>query len=378
MIHRQHLLTCDAPGTQRHLQSLHFLPADGAGAPRRKVYIQASLHADEVPAMLVAHHLRQLLLAAEADGRLAAEVVLVPMANPVGLSQRVLHAGQGRFELGSGENFNRHFPGLIEPAVNATEACPLDGDPRPRVRQALVDAVHALPATTELVSLRRCLLGLAVDADIVLDLHCDNEAVLHLYTAHALWPQVEPLAGLLGAELVLLAAHSGGDPFDEACSAPWLAAAERWRQRGGRPLPWPGVAVTVELRGEADVSDTLARRDAEAVLNYLAHLGIVSDGSPTGTPACSGGMPRPLAGSMPVHVPRAGVLVFHREVGEQLAAGDLIADLICPLEGRVTAITSPVDGLLYAREHRRWVTAGARIAKVAGMEPRRQGPLLSA
>lgn len=376
MLAKNHPLTCDAPGTQRHLQSLHFLPSGSPAEAPRKVYIQASLHADEVPPMLVAHHLRGRLGTLEAEGRLNAEVVLVPMANPIGLSQRVLHGAHGRFELGSGENFNRHFASLAAVAAAAADACPLSADPLPLVRQALRHAIDALPAGNELHSLRRTLLGLAIDADLVLDLHCDNEAVLHLYAVETLWRQAEPLARLLGAELVLLAAHSGGDPFDEACSSPWLAASNAWQRRGGRPLAWPGFAVTVELRGEADVSDLLARPDAEALLHFLATCGCIDLPHPPLPPLQRA--PRPLAGSMPVLAPHGGVLVFHRDPGDQLAAGEAIADLVCPLDGRVTAIPSPVAGLLYARDHRRWVPAGARIAKVAGTEPLRQGVLLSA
>ena len=83
-------------------------------------------------------------------------------------------------------------------------------------RAALRQACAELKVTTELQSLRRTLLGLAIDADVVLDLHCDNEAVLHLYTLPALWPEVEPLARLTGSRAVLVADVSGDEPFDEA------------------------------------------------------------------------------------------------------------------------------------------------------------------
>ena len=43
-----------ALGTQRTLTSFHF----GTAGTGEKAYIQASLHADELPGMLVAHHLR--------------------------------------------------------------------------------------------------------------------------------------------------------------------------------------------------------------------------------------------------------------------------------------------------------------------------------
>ena len=60
--------------------------------------------------MIVAHHLREQLLALEAEGRIEGEIVLVPSANPIGLAQRVLAAPVGRFDLANGMNFNRGYP----------------------------------------------------------------------------------------------------------------------------------------------------------------------------------------------------------------------------------------------------------------------------
>ena len=101
-----HPLLSPSLGTQRQVTSLHF-GTPGAGI---KAYVQASLHADELPGMLTAHHLRGLLEAAEQRGELVGEVVLVPVCNPIGLSQSLMHHQVGRFELGSMENFNRHYP----------------------------------------------------------------------------------------------------------------------------------------------------------------------------------------------------------------------------------------------------------------------------
>ena len=85
-----HLLAESTPGTTHRLTSLHF--GTPGGGP--KAYIQASLHADEVPAMLVAWHLRRHLEALDAAGRLQGEVVLVPAANPIGLAQFALEASR--------------------------------------------------------------------------------------------------------------------------------------------------------------------------------------------------------------------------------------------------------------------------------------------
>lgn len=53
--------------------------------------------------------------------------------------------------------------------------------------------------------MKKILFGLAHDADIVLDLHCDNEAVLHVYLGTPLWPEGEDLSAQVGAEVTLLA-----------------------------------------------------------------------------------------------------------------------------------------------------------------------------
>ena len=110
MIRTEHALLSPSLGSCKQLVSFTF----GDPQARPKIYIQASLHAEELPGMLVAHHLRSALESAEAAGRLKGHVVLVPAANPIGLNQRLDHKPMGRFELDTGENFNRHYPDLAE------------------------------------------------------------------------------------------------------------------------------------------------------------------------------------------------------------------------------------------------------------------------
>ena len=87
-----------APGTVQSL-SIHRFGAPGA---RPKVYVQAALHADEIPGMLTAQHLIRLLQAHADAGRIMGEVVVVPLANPIGLSQRIMGGMVGRFSLADG------------------------------------------------------------------------------------------------------------------------------------------------------------------------------------------------------------------------------------------------------------------------------------
>ena len=58
---QHHPLRSPSSGTQRALHSWHFGSADNEGP---HVYLQASLHADELPGMLVLQHLKRLLVAA--------------------------------------------------------------------------------------------------------------------------------------------------------------------------------------------------------------------------------------------------------------------------------------------------------------------------
>ena len=366
-----HSLTQNTPGVAITLQSLHY------GTPGRgpKATLQAALHADEIPGLLVAHHLRALLAALEEEGRILGEIVLVPVANPIGLAQRVLQSVEGRFDLASGENFNRRYADLFDTVVRQVDGR-LGGDAAHNValiRAALRDGAAALPERSALESLRRALLALSIDADIVLDLHCDSQAVMHLYTETSVWPRVEPLARLLGARAALLAEVSGDHPFDEACSTIWPRLAAHFGV--ATPIPSACVAVTVELRGEADVAHEWARRDAQALVDYLAWQGVIS-GAPAQLPpaACEA---TPLAGSIPVNAPHGGVVVYLQEPGAVVKAGDPLADLVDPMTGTLTPLLSPVDGVFYAREARRFVPAGAGVLRVAGREALRQGNLLT-
>ncbi|MBB5016998.1 hypothetical protein HNQ59_000260 [Chitinivorax tropicus] len=369
---QQHPLLSPSIGTQRQLISLHY------GQPGRgeKVYLQASLHADELPGMLVLHHLRPLLAQAEAAGRIQGEIVVVPYANPIGLSQSLLHDQMGRFEFNTGENFNRYYTDFA-PAIQAGLAGKLTQDAKHNthlIREAMQQLLQTRQPTTELESLRHVLMSLAFDADVVLDLHCDCEAVLHLYTGTPLWPQCEPLARYLGAHATLLATESGGQPFDEACGQTWWKLAKAFA--GQFPIEMACLSVTIELRGERDVNHTLAQQDAAALYAFLCHRGVIDEPVPVLPPLLHPATP--LAGSDSLIAPCAGAVVFHRDVGDIIAAGDAIFDVVNPLQGEVVTVTSQTAGVLYARENRRYATAGMSFAKVAGQVPFKTGNLLSA
>jgi predicted deacylase len=372
MQQQRHALLAPLPGTARAIESFHFGP-QGAG----KVYIQASLHADEIPGMLVAWYLKQRLNELEQAGRLRREMVLVPVANPVGLEQVVMDTPLGRYELETGENFNRRFVDLSEQVGDEIEAS-LGADPDHNarlIREALHRALQAQVPANQLESQRLTLQTLACEAEMVLDLHCDFEAVEHLYTTPEAWPQVEPLARYMGSQANLLATDSGGQSFDECFSLVWHKLSLRFSDRF--PIPLGSFSVTIELRGQGDVNHALASRDAQAIISYLEHYGAIdSDTTPAALPELL--YPAtPLAGVEPVSTPVGGILVFCCMPGEYLEAGQLIAEIIDPITDSVTQVHNRKPGLLYARSLRRMATAGMVVARIAGAEAYRSGYLLS-
>jgi uncharacterized protein len=241
------------------------------------------------------------------------------------------------------------------------------------IREALQTELARTEVNTELQALKRALLQLAFDADYVLDLHCDGEAVTHLYTTEALAKRCEPLAALLGAQALLTADVSGDNPFDEAVSRPWAELSCMFPEF---PIPQACLSTTVELRGESDVSNALAALDVQAILEFAALNGVVDLSRAVTAPAtpCA---TTPFAGVLPIIAPSSGVLSFAKAPGDRVAAGDEIASLTNPLTRETIALRSEIAGVMYARVPKRYAIAGQRVAKVAGTQPIRSGKLTS-
>jgi len=359
-----------APGVQHSLQVMRF----GVGLTGPKAYIQASLHADEAPAMLVAHQLAQALANHEQSGALLGEVTVVPYANPIGLAQIQLGQQEGRFDLTDGINFNRGYPDLAD-LVQDGVAHQLNGNACHNVnviRQAFRDALQALIPTSTTQHLKHTLMGLAIDAEVVLDLHCDNEAVLHMYGLTDQSELLEELGRLMGARAILTSHEAGDNPFDESCALPWQTLQTRFPQHA---IPAACFGATVELRGEQDTDMELARQDATAILKFLARRGMLALNDQN-LPAAQCQV-TPLSASEPLLAPHAGVIVYHCAPGDVVDAGTRVADVFDPATGRATPVRCQSDGVFYARSSHRWATPGKRLGKVAGRTLQRSGKLLS-
>ena len=358
-----------SPGTRREL----IVHRWGEAGARPKAYLHAAIHADEWPGLLVLHHLTRLLDEANREGRVLGEIILLPYANPIGLNQSVNGHLIGRHHLaderGHFSNFNRDWPDLTDVVAEAVkDKLGDDADANVAlVRAALLEAVAGLPETTERDFYRKSLLGLSIDADCIFDLHCDNEALLHIYANVNHAESLVELGRDMEAPLYIFETGAAGC-FDETNGGPWYGLREKLGL--GDRLPLACFAATPELRGMRDVDDAICGRDAENLLRFLTRRGFVAgDPGPLPDPV---GEPTPLHGLDWIKAPIAGLAVWKKRLGDRVQAGELLVEIVDlavadPEQSR-RAVYAETNGLLFSILSDRMVRPGVTIGRIAGVE----------
>ena len=359
-------ITGDGPG---RITGLTYFKT-GPETADKKVYLQAALHADEQPGIMVLHHLLPLLEQADNSGQLNARFVIFPMVNPLGMADISLNQHQGRHDKASGINHNRQWPDLLR-AIKHQLPADWSGDAQENqgiVRAAVAEWLANTTPVTALQQQKHIVMQEAYDADYVLDLHCDNDALPHIFAVPQLNTVMQALSHWMGAAGLLTAEDSGGGSFDEVWPGLWIKLAAEFPDV---PLPEPTIAATLEYRGQADTFDALNRDDARRLYGFFQEQGLI------------GGeliMPKPAAGAAPtslnatemVRVNEAGLLAYRVELGDVVQKGEVLADLIA-LDGdeaftRRTPILAGTSGRIISRNIHKYVWPGCSIAKVAGAE----------
>lgn len=359
-------IDADAPGTSTELTILRIGPADA----KQKVYMQAALHANEQPGIMVIHHLLPLLEAADARGELNARFTILPMVNPLGMGQIHFEDHAGRYDARTGTNFNRRWPDLFA-AVGEQVADALTDDGQANVlviREAVRVWLDGQRPLTAMQKLRHAVMKEAYDADYVLDLHCDNEALNHLFVTPDSMAELTELADWMESAAQLTAEDSGGGSFDEVWPSLWTRLATAYPDR---PIPFSARAATLEYRGNFDVFDDLNLADAEKLFGFFQSKGLVG-GTPAYTPA-SAPAPTPLTATQMLRVEQAGLLAYRVQLGDVVEKGQPIADLIT-MDGpeaftKRTPVLAGTSGRVISRNRSKYVVPGNSIAKIVGTEP---------
>ena len=354
------------PGTRRAITYHRF----GKAGARPKAYLQAAIHANELPGVMALHHLMPMLVEADRHGRIKGEIVVVPTINPIGLSQLTYNTHLGRYDFLGRENFNRNWFDLSGPVAERVGAR-LGTNARDNVdmiRNAAAAALAHMKPATDLQTLRVAAMKLSTGADIVLDLHCDMEAVLHLFISRQDWPgPAQMLAADLGAEATLY-----NDPYPEALTfsgvngALWARLAQRFPAAA---IPQACLSATVEYRGQHDVNHRLGESDAKNLYRFLVRRGLIS--------GRAGILPRlkapatPIAGMDVGYAPKTGMLTYHLPKGSRVRKGEAVCEVIDPADARGpkarTQILARTDGVLFSRRpDGRLAWPGAVLFRIAG------------
>jgi predicted deacylase len=362
----QTTLAGDTPG---QFTQLYWYTAGPADAPTH-VHLQAALHADEQPGTMALHHLLPRLRDADAEGQLKAHFTIFPSVNPLGLANRSLRHHIGRYDVETGINYNRRWPDLY-PLIAEAIRGRLGSDPAANVavlRQAVVNWIDSQQAATAIQQLRLLVLRSAAAADIVLDLHCDDESLMHIFTSPELMPGLQDLADWMGVAATLTAEDSGGGSFDEVLPSLYRKARLANPQCA---IPNATEAATLEYRGRADSFDALGALDANGLFQFFVGRGLI-DAPPAQRPVAAP-VPTPFEATEVLRVSQPGLLAYRVELGERVTKGQPIADLIA-MDGPEaflarTPVLAGTDGFVLSRATAKFVKAGTSIAKIVGATP---------
>jgi predicted deacylase len=297
---------------------------DGTGP---KVHLQAGVHADEIAGMLVLHLLMQRLQIAEAEGRLKGSVTVVPQANPLGIGQFRQGRILGRYHDATGQNFNRGFDqsaAMARPGTNAQ-------------------------------AWQKSLVELASIAEVVLDLHTDDEALPYLYVHRRFQTQGQALAVAMKMDVAIVWDDGGDGSFEETIIAPWL-------REGVTPR---NMAATLELRGQGDVNDQFAKQDADGLYAWLCNCAIIDE------PSVLGEWPvevKDMEQMETILAPQPGVLIFEKELGDFVEEGQRFARILQRPGDPSSEVVLYAEqaGRLVTRYRDRLISQGMGVAKFTG------------
>lgn len=324
--------------------------------PGLTVYCQANLHGAEFAGNGVVQKLIEFFQACEPH-HLVGEVRLVPVCNPLGVSQRSHHFASGRYNPYDGRDWNRIFWDYSEGAaadIAAFAQTHRDLDLATLTQRFRTHLLAAFQRELERLDngpgapvheRYRCRLqALALDADILLDLHSSSDRGL-VYVYY--FQNREDRAAAFGLDFALLSDRHDGNACDEAFIKPWLAL-ERELAALGRPVRFGVDAWTVELANGMALQAPAIQRGLSGVLNYLRHRGVLRDQPPVQWGTMTYARTSRL---VKYHAPSGGFIQNRVALGTSVQAGDRLYDLLCFNKSghlpEVHSIRADRDGLVY-------------------------------
>lgn len=345
---------------------------------RPLTYIQANVHGGELQGNAAILALFDLLEREPLRGT----VFLAPRVNPVSANQQVGDYVAGVYDLLTGNNFNRGYLYLTGPSRSASAACYVDvdsfaaahqtspvGEIRDDFREALKAALGAIDEESRAwgadsrLEFALAIQKLAVEADLVLDLHTGDRAPRYVYVPEG----AVAAARAFGFPFALEVPARFGGALDEASFVPWQDLSEAFRRLGRNDVPRLAEGFTVELGSMNSFSLEAGREDARHIASAMRHFGIL-DGDPD-TPegkitTCS------VADYRSLHAPVGGLVDLAVPPGTAVKAGDVVVRLVDPSrcrrlpprpEDAIVEVRAPADGVVLLFHAFSSVPKGARL-----------------
>lgn len=318
-----------ASGDPLWLQQYRFIGAH----PGKVVYLQANLHGAEIAGNRVIHRLLTDLdtLAATA---LHGEIRLVPACNPIGVNTRAHNFASGRFNPYDGHDWNRIFWDWEQGhhGARAFAEKHLESD-RATIQQAYRQLIgqhfeaelNALKSPTGVPVHQRYrtrLQQLALDADIVIDLHSSsNQGLVYAYYFRDRAPSI-PYFDL---DFAILLDRFDGNAFDEAFINPWLELEKAFAALG-RSLRFDVEAWTLELGTGMKMDVQAVERGVNGILNYLRQQQVLQDGEAI----FHHPVPLTRTSQLTKYYATAGGFVQRRvAIGTWVQSGEMLYELLC-------------------------------------------------
>jgi predicted deacylase len=296
---------------------LRVYTVKGRNPDAKTAYIQSSMHGSEVQGNSAIACLLEHFSESPPEGT----IVLVPNANPYAINQKGAEYTMGRFDPTTGDNWNRAY---LQPEVVEDQSLPWKALSH-RYRAGLLAATRSVLRGNIPFSRRMALTleSLALAADYVIDLHCANISVRHIYAPEF----AEDCARYFKIPMVLSIPNLFGGAIDEAQSCSWWQLWERLQAAGYEDLPALAdlpQGYTIELGGQERISRSDGERDAAGILNFLRLKGVVA--GPVERPGRS--YICPLSGYRVIYARHAGHTDFAPVLGRRVKRGELLAETL--------------------------------------------------
>lgn len=333
--------------------------------PGPKVYIQSSIHGAEVQGNAVLLH----LLKALQNASLIGEVTLVPNCNPVGSNLKSGEYTLGRFDPVNGQNWNRayhydaalisEFADKINPDTDIQE---IKHEYRKRLSASIAQRLNNEWGLGLAECLNLKLQLMALQADIVLDLHNGPVSTRHIYVPE----YAQASAKYFNIPHVIFIPNTFSGALDEATFCPWWSLSDSLKLRyPDKDWQFGIEAFTVEMGSQEVIDLDAGQIDANGILSYLSYKGCFE------TPIQHAqDIPRYgvyLKDYKVMYSRFGGMLEYVAKPGQHLKKGDIMARVlnIDELEGEqaITHVYAPCDLITILHFPSASVLSGTQIYK---------------